>query len=187
MLGWRGASRYITNYEPAFRLECKALKKVISNFGLNNIKVMIPFCRTIDEAKRTLKIIKDEKLRAEIGVMAEIPSNVLLAYEFSKYFKFFSIGSNDLTQLVLGIDRDNEILAKEFDERNEAVKKIIEQLIRIAHKYRRDVGICGDAPSTFSDFTKFLIKCGIDSVSVTPDVAISTKLLVSKYEMFHKK
>lgn len=182
MLGWRGASRYITDYEPAFRLECKALKKVIGEFGLKNIKVMIPFCRTIEEAKNVLKIIKDEKLKAEIGVMAEVPSNILLAEEFAKLFKFFSIGSNDLTQLTLGIDRDNETLAKEFDERNEAVKKLIEHLIKTTHKHRRSVGICGDAPSTFPEFTKFLIKNRIDSVSVTPDVAVSTRLLIAKYE-----
>jgi len=183
MIGWRGASRYISKqYEHAFRLECKALKKVIDDLGLNNIKVMIPFCRTIDEAKQTIKIIKDEKITAEIGVMAEIPSNILLAKEFAKHFRFFSIGSNDLTQLTLGIDRDNETLAKEFDERNEAVKKLIRQLIHAAHRCKKGVGICGDAPSTFPDFAEFLVKNKIDSISVTPDVAVSTRLLVAKAE-----
>ena len=114
--------------------------------------------------------------------MAEIPSNVILADRFSKLFNGFSIGSNDLTQLVLGVDRDNEILAKEFDERNEAVKRMVKQLIKTAHKYKRKVGICGDAPSTFPDFAKFLVKCGIDSISVTPDVAVQTRLLVAKAE-----
>jgi len=182
MIGWRGASRYITDFEPAFRLECKALNKVVNDFGLKNIKVMIPFCRTIEEAKGVLKIIAQEKLKAEVGVMAEIPSNILLADEFSKLFRFFSIGSNDLTQLTLGIDRDNETLAKEFNEQNRAVKTLIKHLITTAHKHKRPVGICGDAPSTFPDFTKFLIKNKIDSVSVTPDVAITTRLLVSKCE-----
>ncbi|MEM7819307.1 MAG: phosphoenolpyruvate synthase [Candidatus Aenigmatarchaeota archaeon] len=183
MIGWRGASRYISkNYEEAFRLECKAIKKVIDDFGLNNIKVMIPFCRTIDEAKKVLKIIKSEKLNTEIGVMAEIPSNIILAKEFSKYFKFFSIGSNDLTQLVLGIDRDNESLAKEFNEKNDAVKRFISQLIKTAHKYKRDVGICGEAPSDFPEFVEFLVREKIDSISVNPDVVIPTRLLVSKIE-----
>lgn len=182
MLGWRGASRYISSYEPAFKLELKAIKKCIEEFGLDNIKIMIPFCRTIKEAKTTLALIKDEKLTCEVGVMAEIPSNVILAKEFSRHFKFFSIGSNDLTQLTLGIDRDNPVLANEFDERNEAVKDLIKALIKTVHRNKRTVGICGDAPSTFPEFTKFLIKCGIDSVSVTPDMVIGTRLLVAKAE-----
>lgn len=182
MLGWRGASRYVGGYEPAFRLELKAIKKCTEELGLDNIKIMIPFCRTIEEAKTTLSIIKSEKLKCDIGVMAEIPSNILLAKEFSRYFKFFSIGSNDLTQLTLGIDRDNPTLAKEFDERNDAVKALIKELIKIAHKNRRAVGICGQAPSDYPDFAEFLVRQHIDSISVNPDVAVSTRLLVAKVE-----
>ena len=185
MIGWRGASRYISSYEPAFRLELRAIKKC-EQHGLDNIRLMVPFCRTLEEADRTLSIIRDEKISAEVGVMAEIPANVILAKEFSKHFKFFSIGSNDLTQLTLGIDRDNTMLAKEFNERNPAVKKSIENLIKTAHKLKRTVGICGDAPSTFPDFTEFLVKNRIDSVSVTPDVAISTRLLIAKTEKKQK-
>jgi pyruvate,water dikinase len=147
---------------------------------------MIPFCRTISEANQVLKIIKSEKLRAEIYVMAEIPSNVILAEEFSRLFDGFSIGSNDLTQLTLGIDRDNELLAGEFDERNDAVKSLIRRLIKVAHKKGRKVGICGDAPSTYEEYAKFLIECGIDSISVTPDVAVKTKLNVAKIEKRRK-
>ena len=182
MIGWRGASRYISKYEPGFRLELRAFKRCIEEYGLDNIKLMVPFCRTIDEAERTLKIVADEKVHAEVGAMAEIPSNVIIADQFSKHFKFFSIGSNDLTQLTLGIDRDSTMLAKEFDERNDAVKRLIEQLIKTAHKFKRPVGICGDAPSTFPDFTEFLVKNKIDSISVTPDVAVNTRLLVAKVE-----
>lgn len=179
MIGWRGASRYISkDYENAFRLECKSMKKVW-DYGLTNLKVMIPFCRTMYEATNVIKIIKSEKVKAPIGVMAEIPSNVILAKEFSKLFQFFSIGSNDLTQLTLGIDRDNKTLAKEFDERNNAVTTLIEKLIKDAHSKKRIVGICGDAPSTYPEFTKFLIKNKIDSVSVSPDVAVATRLMIA--------
>ena len=182
MIGWRGASRYISSYEPAFRLELRALKKCIDDFGLDNIRLLIPFCRTLHEGQRVTEIIKDEKLKAPVGAMAEIPANVILAKEFSKYFDFFSIGSNDLTQLTLGIDRDNTKLAKEFDERNPAVKKMIENLIKTAHACRRPVGICGQAPSDFPDFAEFLVKQHIDSISVNPDVAVTTRLVVAKAE-----
>ena len=182
MIGWRGASRYISSYEPGFRLELKAFKKCIEEFELDNIKLMVPFCRTIDEATKTLKIINDEGVKAEVGAMAEIPSNVIIADQFAKHFKFFSIGSNDLTQLTLGIDRDSTMLAKEFDERNDAVKRLIEQLIRTAHKYKRPVGICGQAPSDYPEFCEFLVKNKIDSISVNPDVAVTTRLLVAKSE-----
>ena len=181
MIGWRGASRYISSYEPAFRLELKAFKKC-ERLGLDNIRLMVPFCRTLEEADKTLAIIHDEKITFDVGVMAEIPANVILAKEFSKRFKFFSIGSNDLTQLTLGIDRDNTMLAKEFDERNGAVKKLISALIKEAHKNKRAVGICGQAPSDYPDFTEFLVRQRIDSISVNPDVAVSTRLLVAKAE-----
>ena len=173
-------------FKSAFRMELKAVKKT-GEMGLDNVKIMIPFCRTIEEAKRVLKIIRSEKIRNEVYVMAEIPSNVILADEFSKLFNGFSIGSNDLTQLTLGIDRDNKMLAKEFDERNEAVKRMISQLISVAHKYGRSVGICGDAPSTHEDYAEFLVERGIDSISVMPDVAIKTKLKVAKFEKKLKK
>lgn len=183
MIGWRGASRYTNpKFEPAFCLECRALKKVRDEMKLKNVKVMIPFCRTIEEARGVLHIIKSERLNADVGVMAEIPSDIILSDRFSKYFKFFSIGSNDLTQLTLGIDRDSQILAKEFDERNSAVKKLISQLIRTAHKNRRTVSICGEAPSNYPDFAKFLVKEGIDSISVEPDAVIKTKMLVARME-----
>jgi len=183
MIGWRGASRYISKeFEPAFRLECKAFKKVIDEMGLTNVKMMVPFCRTIEEAKAVLKIVKEEKVKCSVGVMAEIPSNVILADQFSRIFDFFSIGSNDLTQLVLGLDRDNNMLAHEFNERNLAVKRMISQLIKTAHKNKTPVGICGQAPSDYPDFTKFLVECGIDSISVNPDVAVQTKMLVARLE-----
>ncbi|MBI5061689.1 MAG: phosphoenolpyruvate synthase [Candidatus Aenigmarchaeota archaeon] len=183
MIGWRGASRYINPvFEPAFRLECRAIKKVRDKMKLKNIKVMVPFCRTIDEAKRVIEIIKSERLTADVGVMAEIPSNIVLAKEFSRYFKFFSIGSNDLTQLTLGIDRDSEVLAKEFDERNKSVEDLITRLIKVAHKNKRLVSICGEAPSNYPDFARFLVKQGIDSISVEPDAVIKTRLLVHKAE-----
>ena len=191
MIGWRGASRYISEFEPAFRLECRAIKKVRDEMKLTNVIPMIPFCRTIGEAKGVLKIMESEGLKRgknfQVYVMAEIPSNVILADQFSRYFDGFSIGSNDLTQLTLGIDRDSQKLARTFDERNEAVKRMIAMLIKTAHKYRRKVGICGEAPSYFPDFTEFLVKCGIDSISVNPEVAIKTKLLVHKIEKRLKK
>lgn len=182
MIGWRGTSRYISSYEPAFRLELKAINKCYDELGLDNIKIMLPFCRTLGEADAAVKIINSEKVKAELGVMAEIPSNVISATEFSKRFKFFSIGSNDLTQLTLGIDRDNATLSKEFDERDPAVKTLITNLIKTAHKHKRVVGICGDAPSSLPDFAEFLVRSHIDSISVTPDVAVNTRLLVAAAE-----
>jgi pyruvate,water dikinase len=188
MIGWRGASRYINKqFEPAFRLECRAMKVIRDDMGLTNLKVMIPFCRTINEAELTIKIMKEEGLvrgknGLEVYVMAEIPSNIWLADKFSQYFDGFSIGSNDLTQLTLGIDRDNNMLSSEFDERNDAVKRSIKHLIDTAHRYKRKVGICGEAPSNYPEFVKFLVDCGIDSISVNPDVAIKTKLMVAEIE-----
>ncbi len=186
MLGWRGASRYVSEFEPAFRLECKAIKRVRDELKLTNVIPMIPFCRTIDEAKGVLKIMESEGLKRgknfKVYVMAEIPSNVILADEFCKYFDGFSIGSNDLTQLTLGIDRDSEKLAKTFDERNEAVKRMIAMLIKTAHKNGKKVGICGDAPSTLKGYLEFLVGLGIDSISVNADVAIKTKFRVHEIE-----
>jgi len=188
MIGWRGASRYTDEkFEPAFRLECKALKKVREEMGLKNVKIMIPFCRTVEEAKKTLEIMRTEGLKQgikdlEVYVMAEIPSNIVLADQFSKIFDGFSIGSNDLTQLTLGLDRDSALVAKVYDERNQAVKRLIEILIRTAHHFKRKVGICGQAPSDFPDYVKFLVDLKIDSISVNPDVALKTKLQVARIE-----
>jgi len=188
MIGWRGASRYISKeYEPAFRLECRALKKVRDDFGLTNMTVMVPFCRTLNEARKVLEIMESEGLkRGENGlrvyVMAEIPSNAILAEEFAQLFDGFSIGSNDLTQLTLGIDRDNERLQAEFDERNDAVLRMISLIIRAARKYKRYVGICGEAPSYYPEIVEFLVREGITSISVNPEVAIKTKLMVAEIE-----
>ncbi len=192
MLGWRGASRYYSDgYRDGFALECRAIKKVREEIGFDNIVIMIPFCRTLDEADKVLKVLADNGLkRGEKGlkvyVMAEIPSNVILAEQFAKRFDGFSIGSNDLTQLVLGIDRDSAALAEEFDERNDAVKIMIEELIDSAHKAKVKVGLCGQAPSDYPDFAAFLVKAGIDSISVNPDSIIEVKKVVSQYESQEK-
>ena len=189
MIGWRGASRYYDpGYVEGFELECKALKIVRNDMGLTNVIVMVPFCRTVEEGKKVLAECERFGLSRKSGckfyVMAEIPSNVILAHEFSKIFDGFSIGSNDLTQLTLGIDRDSEKLSKIFDERNAAVKFLISDLIKKAHAHvpRRKVGICGQAPSDYPEFCEFLVKEGIDSISVNPDVAIKTIMLVGETE-----
>jgi len=188
MLGWRGASRYINPiFEPAFRLECRALKKVRDQMKLNNVIIMVPFCRTVEEGREVLKIMASEGLRRgknklKVYVMAEIPSDVIVVDEFSKIFDGFSIGSNDLTQLTLGIDRDSKIIAHEFNERDIAVKREVISLIRGAHKYKRSVGICGEAPSNYPDFAAFLVKNKIDSISVEADVAIKTRFIVKRAE-----
>jgi len=170
-------------------LECKALKRVREVFGLTNVKIMIPFCRTIEEGEKALQVMKEAGLERgkdglEIYVMCEIPSNVVLADEFADIFDGFSIGSNDLTQLTLGVDRDSALVSKVFDERNEAVKRLISQVIKIAHKHkpRRKVGICGQAPSDFPDFARFLVECGIDSMSLNPDTVLKTTIEVLKEE-----
>ena len=187
MLGWRGVSRYISKeYEPAFRLECRAIKKVREKY--DNVWVMLPFVRTIWELEKALKIMEEEGLRRskdfKVWLMAEIPSNVFLADKFSKYCDGFSIGSNDLTQLVLGVDRDNEMLGKMgyFDERNEAVLRAIEMLIKEAHKNKVTVSICGQAPSVYPEIVEFLVKAGIDSISVNPDAVLKTRKLVHEIE-----
>ncbi len=186
MIGWRGASRYYDpKYEPAFRLECKALKKVRNEMGLSNVKIMVPFCRTIEEGNKVLKIMASESLKRgqnglEVYVMCEIPSNVILADEFSKIFDGFSIGSNDLTQLALGVDRDSSVVAHIYDERNKAVKDLIKQVIKVAKKNKRKVGICGQAPSDFPDFAKFLVKEKIDSMSLVPDSVVNTIVALNK-------
>jgi pyruvate, water dikinase len=190
MLGWRGASRYYDKrFKPAFGLECLAIRKVRDEMGLTNVKVMIPFCRTPEEGMKVMEAMEEFGLRRgenglEVYVMCEIPSNVILAEEFADVFDGFSIGSNDLTQLTLGLDRDSELVAHIFDERNEAIKRLVKQLIYTAHhhKPRRKVGICGQAPSDFPEFAEFLVECGIDSMSLNPDVVLSTRLNVAEVE-----
>jgi len=190
MIGWRGASRYYDEkFKPAFALECKAIKKVRDEMGLTNVKVMIPFCRTPEEGKKVIEVMKEFGLKQgenglEVYVMCEIPSNVILADKFAEIFDGFSIGSNDLTQLTLGLDRDSDLVAHLFDERNEAVKRLVKQVIEVAHSHkpRRKVGICGQAPSDFPEFAEFLVECGIDSMSLNPDVVVKTRLLVADVE-----
>ncbi len=188
MIGWRGASRYYAPaFEPAFALECQAFKKARDEMGLTNVKSMIPFCRTVEEGKKVIGIMEKYGLKQgdnglEIYVMCEIPSNVVLADQFAEVFDGFSIGSNDLTQLTLGLDRDSELVAHIYDERNEAVKRLIRQVINTAKEKKRKIGICGQAPSDFPDFAAFLVECGIDSMSLTPDTAVRTRLLVAEKE-----
>lgn len=188
MIGWRGASRYYKEgYREGFALECKAIKKVREEFGLKNLKVMIPVCRTPEEGKKVLQVMKKNGLvqgkdGLEVYVMCEIPSNVILADQFCDIFDGFSIGSNDLTQMTLGVDRDSPLVADIYDERNEAVKRMIAQVIRIAKTRKRKIGICGDAPSTYPEFAKFLVDCGIDSISLSPDAVMRTRLLIANYE-----
>ncbi len=180
MLGFRGASRYFSDrYRDAFALECRAIKIAREEIGVHNVAVMIPFCRSIEEADNVLRVMADNGLiRGENGlqiwVMCEIPANVILAEELAKRFDGFSIGSNDLTQLVLGVDRDSEELSGLFDERNPAVKKFIADLIERAHAVGTEVGICGQAPSDYPEFAEFLVRKGIDSISLNPDSVIKT-------------
>ncbi len=190
MIGWRGANRYYTpKFVPAFDLECKAMKKVRDEMGLTNLKIMIPFCRTVEEGQKVKAIMAKHGLvrgknKLQIYVMAEIPTNIILADQFAKEFDGFSIGSNDLTQLMLGIDRDAGTLGVvgTSNEKNESVKIMIRHLIKAAKKAKRKVGICGQAPSDFPDFVEFLVKEGIDSISLIPDTVIDTTMNVLKVE-----
>ena len=188
MIGWRGAVRY---YDPRFRqafaLECAALARVRGEMGLTNIKVMVPFCRTVEEGRRVIAILREHGLRQgeqglEVYVMCEVPSNVILARQFAGIFDGFSIGSNDLTQLTLGLDRDSELVSHLYDERNEAVKSLIREVITVARAAGRKIGICGQAPSDFPDFAEFLVECGIDTISLTPDTALKTRLRIAAAE-----
>jgi len=188
MIGFRGASRYYNpRYQAGFALECHAMKKARQEMGLTNIKLMIPFCRTVEEGKRVMVEMEKHGLRRgknqlEVYVMCEIPSNVILADEFAEIFDGFSIGSNDLTQLVLGVDRDSEIVAHVFDERNAAVKKMIASVIRSAKAKGRKIGICGQAPSDYPEFAEFLVECGIDSISLNPDAVLKTTVGILQME-----
>jgi pyruvate,water dikinase len=184
MIGFRGASRYYhPRYQRGFALECRAVHKVREEMGLTNLKLMIPFCRTVEEGRRVLAEMESHGLRRgenglEVYVMCEIPSNVILAEEFCEIFDGFSIGSNDLTQLILGVDRDSEIVAPIFDERNDAVKRMIAQVIGVCRRRGRKIGICGQAPSDYPEFARFLVEQGIDSISLNPDTVMKTTLAI---------
>jgi pyruvate,water dikinase len=188
MIGFRGASRYYDRrYQAGFALECQAVKKVRDEMGLKNLKVMIPFCRTVEEGRRVQDEMAKHGLRRgedglEVYVMCEIPSNVILAEQFAEIFDGFSIGSNDLTQLTLGVDRDSEIVAHVFDERNEAVKRLVATAIRTAKAKGRKIGICGQAPSDYPDFARFLVEEGIDSISLNPDTVLKTTAAILETE-----
>lgn len=188
MIGWRGAARYYSEeYEYAFGMECKAIKRVREKMGLNNVTVMIPFCRTVEELKKVYKVMKKNGLERgknglKVFLMAELPSNILMAEEFAELIDGFSIGSNDLTQLTLGLDRDSSLVAHIYDERNPAVKRSISNLIKAAKKTNTKVGICGQGPSDYPDFAQFLVSEGIDTISVTPDSMLKTIKAIHKIE-----
>lgn len=188
MLGFRGASRYYDpRYQAGFALECRAMKKVRDEMGLTNVKLMIPFCRTVKEARLVQAEMGKHGLKRgenglEVYVMCEIPSNVILADAFAEVFDGFSIGSNDLTQLTLGVDRDSEIVAHIFDERNPAVKAFIAKAIGAVKASGRKIGICGQAPSDYPEFAQFLVREGIDSISLNPDAVMKTTLAIKEIE-----
>jgi pyruvate,water dikinase len=188
MLGFRGASRYYDpRYRHGFALECRAMHKVRQEMGLTNVKLMVPFCRTVEEGRRVLDEMATHGLKQgenglEVYVMCEIPSNVILAEAFAELFDGFSIGSNDLTQLVLGVDRDSAIVAHIFDERNPAVMRMLTQVIQAAKTRGRKIGICGQAPSDYPEFAQFLVEQGIDSISLNPDVVLKTTLAILEME-----
>jgi len=186
MLGWRGASRYAhPDFAEAFRLECRAIKKIREEFGLKNVVPMIPFCRTPEEGRKVLEIMESEGLRRsenelKVYVMCEIPSNAVLAEEFLNYFDGFSIGSNDMTQLTLGLDRDSGVIAHLFDERNPAVKKLLSMAIKACHQQNKYIGICGQGPSDYPDFAAWLFEQNITSISLNPDTVVDTWLHLAR-------
>ncbi|HEY9298815.1 MAG TPA: phosphoenolpyruvate synthase, partial [Phormidium sp.] len=188
MLSWRGASRYYDpKYQEAFALECRAMKRVRDEMGLTNVIMMIPFCRTPAEGRKVLAEMAKHGLergvnKLQVYVMCELPSNVILADKFSEVFDGFSIGSNDLTQLTLGLDRDSGLVAHLFDERDEAVRRMVELAITAAKKHNRKIGICGQAPSDYPEFAQFLVELGIDSMSLNPDSLLKTLLMVAEVE-----
>ncbi len=192
MIGWRGASRYYDpQFAPAFVLECQALKMVREKFGLTNVMIMVPFCRTPEEGKKVVDLMNRNGLQSgkeglKIYVMCEIPANVVLAREFLEIFDGFSIGSNDLAQLILGLDRDNGKISSIANENNQAVKKMISNVIGVAKKMKKYSGICGQAPSDFPDFTEFLITEGIESISLNPDSVMKTRIQVAAIEKKRK-
>ncbi len=188
MIGWRGAARYYTPaFRPAFDLECHALRIVRDEFGLRNVKIMVPFCRTVKEGIKVIRILGENGLKKgvnglQIYVMCEIPSNVLLARKFARIFDGFSIGSNDLTQLTLGVDRDSSLVSSVYDERNDAVEEMIKHVIKTVKEEGKKIGICGQAASDFPDFVEFLVKNKIDSVSLNPDTVVKTKMQIARVE-----
>lgn len=188
MIGWRGASRYYNDdYRAAFELECRAFKKVRDEMGITNVKAMVPFCRTLEEADKVIEIMAENGLKQgengfEIYMMVEIPSNVILAEQFAEKFDGFSIGTNDLTQLTLGVDRDSSIVAHVYDENNEAVKEMVRRTIAVGKEKKIKVGLCGQAPSDSPEFAEFLVKEGIDSMSLAPDTIVKTTLMAAELE-----
>ena len=188
MIGFRGAARYYDEtYREGFAMECLAMKKVRDAMGLTNVKLMIPFVRTVEEGQRVIEEMKKNGLvqgtnGLEIYMMVEIPSNVVLIDEFSQIFDGFSIGSNDLTQLTLGLDRDSEHISHLFDERNVAVKRLVEMVIKAVKDRNKKIGICGQAPSDYPEFAQFLVQCGIDSMSLNPDTVVKTTFKVIEAE-----
>ncbi len=188
MIGWRGASRYYSDsFKPAFGMECAAIKKVRDNMGLDNVVTMIPFCRTVQECEKVLVTMSEFGLSRGVNglkvyLMAELPSNIILAEQFADHIDGFSIGSNDLTQLTLGLDRDSHLVSHLYDERNDAVKFMIAHLIEVAHRKKVKVGICGQAPSDFPEFAAFLVEKGIDSISITPDSILKTLKSIKNIE-----
>jgi pyruvate,water dikinase len=188
MIGFRGASRYYSDiYKEAFAWECEALKYVRDSMGLDNVKLMVPFVRTPQEGKKVLELMRENDLiqkqnKLEIYMMCEIPSNVILAKEFLKDFDGYSIGSNDLTQLTLGVDRDSDLVSHIFDERNKAIKKELKRIIKVCKKLNKYVGICAQTPSDYPEIAKFLVKRKIDSISLNADSVISTREYINKLE-----
>ena len=188
MLGFRGASRYYhSGYADGFALECAALARIRKEFGLVNVKIIIPFCRTVEEGKKVIEAMRVHGLEQgkdglEVYAMCELPSNVVMASEFLQVFDGYSIGSNDLTQLTLGLDRDSGTVARLFDENNPAVKRLIEDAILAAHRAGKLIGICGQAPSDFPEFAEWLVGLEIDSISLNPDTAIKTTLSIARAE-----
>jgi pyruvate,water dikinase len=189
MIGWRGCSRYVSdNYRDAYICELRAIVKVRNEMGLKNVHVMLPFVRTIDEVRKVTAMMESVGLRRsddfKLYLMAELPVNIFMAEEFCEHCDAFSIGSNDLTQLVLGVDRDSDILGRMgyFDERNDGVKRAIKRLIKVAHARGKTVGICGQGPSVYPEFAEFLVKNGIDSISLNPDTVLKTKRIIAACE-----
>ncbi|GAA0851236.1 hypothetical protein GCM10009113_34540 [Marinobacter szutsaonensis] len=188
MLGWRGASRYYSaEFREAFALECEAIRIARNEIGMDNLRIMIPFCRTPDEADKVLaELAKNGLARGDrdlaVYMTAEVPANIELAEEFSQRFDGFSIGTNDLTQLTFGVDRDSERLSELFNDHHEAIKRMIARLIETAHQNGREVGLCGQAPSDHPEFAAFLVNCGIDFLSVSPDSFLRVKEQVAQAE-----
>ncbi|MFC1752371.1 phosphoenolpyruvate synthase [Thermoproteota archaeon] len=188
MIGWRGASRYYKEgYKEGFALECQAIKRVREDMGLKNLELMIPICRTVEEGKKVLKEMEKNGLKKgknglKVNVMCEVPANVILADQFLDIFDGFSIGSNDLTQFTLACDRDSELVADIYDERNEAVKRLVRQAIKVANKKKKYIGICGQAPSDYPEFAQFIVEAGIHSMSLNPDTVVKTILKIAETE-----